>query len=354
MANVAYAGWADSRVRQLSHVVPASLPLSRGLRLSPECTGGVTLQGLLEGHLAASAPSAGGASSASHLIRAHGAALSGALDAMDTVAVLASPDAADAACRAAQLAALRATGAHVAPTALGAALGARMASAQAFVALRRRLTSQLGVHAMATLLIAAGGDRLPGRIALNTGSGSVQAVDWRLSYGTPNGYAHAGHHSAQALEPVPFRLTRGLAGALGHAALLGGMAPAMVAADRALLAAHDTLWPLVALLYRDDAAETRGLATPAAFAQQQALPPSGSGVLEEQHAYRRAVGNTTALFARVVDHQSPALSSRMLRAAPPCAGEPDKLLRFPVMNQLDRALSEDALARTTPGFHAWW
>jgi hypothetical protein len=132
----------------------------------------------------------------------------------------------------------------------------------------------------------------------------------------------------------------------------------MVAADRAVLAAHDTMWPLVALLYRDDAAETRGLAAAALLQQQQqqgaALPPGGSGVLEEQHAYRRAVGNTTALFARVVDQQSPALSSRMLRSAPPCGGEPDKLLRYPVMTQLDRALSEEALSRTTPGFHPWW
>ena len=125
-------------------------------------------------------------------------------------------------------------------------------------------------------------------------------------------------------------------------------------------------------MYRDDAADNRGLAA-AAFLQQQQQQGGGgggsssSGVIEQQHAHRRAVGNTIALFARVVDHQSPALSSRMLRTAPPCGGgcaPAHEIFAAEMASVVGTAPPNDApMTASAPAFvhsgwstpaHEWW
>lgn len=193
-------------------------------------------------------------------------------------------------------------------------------------------------------MLAGGVDRLPGRLAVITATGAVLGAELLPVYGN-GGYPIK--PLGAALEPVPFRLTRGLATALGHAGLVGGFAPLLVAGDRAVFTALEALWPSLALLYRDNALDQRGT-----IAQAQGLLPLPPAA-EERHAHRRTLANVNAFVARVVDNQSTSISSRHMTAAP-CGGDPDKLMRVPVYARMDRSLAEDALAKMPAGWHAWW
>lgn len=155
---------------------------------------------------------------------------------------------------------------------------------------------------------------------------------------------------------MPFRLTRGLAGALGPAGLLGPFAASFTAADRAAFTSMEVLWPLAALLYRDDSWEAAG--APAVMAPSPGGGPSTlvSAPTPQQEAAagaRRVQAHVAALFARLSDAQSPSVSSKLVTRDPSGPGGA-AALSVRVLTLAGAALGERGLARMPPGWHAWW
>jgi len=377
-ANALMARFPDARQRRLAFSTQAVVPLGHKQKLIADAPGVASLGSLIDDFFAArtrtrpvaesslTSPSALPLPLLTHygdLAEVHRISLLRSTDAFATAP--ATGDDGLASYHATLLDAYRTAAARVPATALTVALSGTVAAPDAFAALRSRTTYQLALSSLLSHLLHSS-DRHPGRVLFSPSTGAVYAADLRP------GYNNQGGALDESPESVPFRLTRTMAALVGPAGIVGPFATSIVAADRAIFAHLDLLWDVMSVFYRDDAAEWAGPA-PVHVAGPVVPAPGGAGAssstpmtaspttpvlgidlsLPAVAGLRRTAVNVSSFFARVVDLQGPALSSKLVSANPIGPAAPAELLNSKVYVTIEAATAERNLMRMPASWHPW-